>query len=272
MDYRGFDVIDVNHHLNEIDHHLATGARLRPEAGDTGRDGAAADLKTRLVIMDAQHVRGAVVIAGSGYLRPRGVADTMAVNDAVARYRDRAPDRFVAAVGHADPLYGPAGLEEVARCRDELRLAGISFQGMGFMTRPLIAKAGELGLVPFIRVGRPDETIWQVDSLARDFPGLTMVVLHVFNDVSQVGSLAGVAERHPSLYFDVSGSLSFETLGLPQLRPIGAHRFLYGTYTRSWPVQTRPSGELLADIACSDLPEDDKAAILGGNVKRILGL
>jgi predicted TIM-barrel fold metal-dependent hydrolase len=272
MEYRGFDVIDVNHHLNEVDHRLATSTRLRQEAEQCAGDGVASDLKTRLAIMDAQQVRGAVVIAGSGYLRPRGVADTMAVNDAVARYRDRAPDRFVAAVGHVDPLYGPAGLQEMTRCRDELGLTGISFQGMGFMTRPLIAKAGELGLVPFIRVGRPDETIWQVDSLARDFPGLTMVVLHVFNDVNQVGSLAEVAERRPSLYFDLSGSLSFETLGLPQLRPIGAHRFLYGTYTRSRPVQTRPSGELLADIAGCDLPEADKAGILGGNVKRILGL
>jgi predicted TIM-barrel fold metal-dependent hydrolase len=272
VEYQGFDVIDVNHHLNDVNHHLATDGYLHPESGGTQGNEASIELSTRLATMDAQQVRGAVVIAGSGYLRPRGVTDTMAVNDAVAAYRDREPERFVAAVGHVDPLYGPAGADEVTRCRDGLGLAGISFQGMGFMIRPLIARVGELELVPFIHVGRPNETIWQVDSLARDFPDLTMVVLHVFNDVSQLGSLAEVAERRPNLYFDLSGSTSFETLGLPQLRPIGAHRFLYGTYTHSWPVHTKPFGELLQDIVASDLSRDDKAAILAGNVKRILGL
>jgi uncharacterized protein len=272
VEYRGFDVIDVNHHLNDVNHHLAADAYLRPQNADSQRSEASVELSTRLAIMDAQQVRGAVVIAGSGYLRPRGVADTMAVNDAVAAYRDSEPERFVAAVGHVDPLYGPAGVDEVTRCRNELGLAGISFQGMGFMMRPLIARAGELGLVPFIHVGKPNETIWQVDSLARDFPDLTMIVLYVFNDISQLGSLAEVAERRPNLYFDLSGTTSFETLGLPQLRPIGAHRFLYGTYTYSWPVHTRPFGELLPDIVDSDLSRDDKTAILGGNVKRILGL
>jgi predicted TIM-barrel fold metal-dependent hydrolase len=272
VEYHGFDVIDVNHHLNDVNHHLVTDECLRPESGDTQESDASTELSTRLAIMDAQQVRGAVVIAGSGYLRPRGVIDTMTVNDAVAAYRDREPKRFVAAVGHVDPLYGPAGVDEVTRCRNELGLVGISFQGMGFMMRPLIAKVGELGLVPFIHVGRPNETIWQVDSLAEDFPDLTMVILYIFNDISQLGSLAAVAERRPNLYFDLSGSTSFETLGLPQLRPIGAHRFLYGTCTHSWPVHTKPFGELLPDIVDSDLSRDEKAAILSGNVKRILGL
>jgi predicted TIM-barrel fold metal-dependent hydrolase len=270
--YRGFDVIDVNHHLNDVNHHLNTDVYDDVTSAYAEGSNASMELNTRLATMDAQHVQGAVVIASSSYVRPRGLADTMAVNDAVAAYRDREPSRFVAAVGDVDPLYGPAGVSEVKRCRDELGLAGISLHGMGFIMRPLIEKVGKLGLVPFVHVGTPNETIWQVDSLAKDFPDLTMVVLYVFNSISQIGSLAEVAGRRPNLYFDLSGSISFETLGLPHLRTIGADRFLYGTYTHSWPLHTKPFGELLADIVDSDLSQVDKAAILSGNIKRILNL
>lgn len=272
MKYRGFDVIDVNHHLKDLDHHLNTDVYAYVANAYADGGNAAIELTTRLAAMNAQNVRGAVIIAGSGYVRPRGLADTMAVNDAVAAYRDQQPSRFVAAVGDVDPFYGTAGVGEVKRCSDELELAGISFHGMGFTMRPLIEKVGELGLVPFVHVGTPNETIWQVDSLAKDFPDLTMVVLYVFNAINQVGSLAEIAERRPNLYFDLSGSVSFETLGLPHLRAIGADRFLYGTYTQSWPLHTRPFGDLLPDIVDSDLSQADKAAILGGNIKRILNL
>ena len=272
MNYHGFDVIDVNHHLNDFDHHLNTDVYGYVADAYAERGNASMELNTRLAAMDAQHVRGAVMIAGSSYIRPNGIADTMAVNDAVAAYRDRQPGRFVAAVGDVDPLHGPAGVGEVKRCHDELGLVGISFRGMGFMMRPLIEKAGEMGLVPFVHVGTPNETIWQVDSLAKDFPDLTMVVLYVFNTISQVGSLAEIAERRPNLYFDLSGSVSFETLGLPHLRAIGADRFLYGTYTHSWPLHTKPLGKLLPDIVDSDLSQGDKTAILSGNIKRILNL
>lgn len=272
MKYRGFDVIDVNHHLNDVDHHLNTDVYAYVASAYADRSNAAAELSTRLAAMDAQRVQGAVMIAAAGYLRPYGLADTMAVNDAVAAYRDQQPDRFIAAVGDVDPLYGPAGVGEVKRCHDELGLVGISFRGMGFMMRPLIEKVGELGMVPFVHVGTPNETIWQVDSLAKDFPDLPMVVLYVFNSIGQIGSLAEIAERRPNLYFDLSGSISFETLGLPHLRAIGAERFLYGTYTHSWPIHTRAFGELLPDIVDSDLSQCDKAAVLSGNIKRILNL
>jgi predicted TIM-barrel fold metal-dependent hydrolase len=270
--YRGFDVIDVNHHVNDVNHHLNTDVYDYVASAYTEESNASMELNTRIAVMNAKHVQGAVVIAGSGYVRPRGLADTVTVNDAIAAYRDREPGRFVAAVGHVDPLYGPAGVGEVERCHKELGLAGISFQGMSFMMRPLIEKAGKLGLVPFVHIGTPNETIWQVDSLAKDFPDLEMVVLYVFNSISQIGSLAEIAGRRPNLYFDLSGSMSFESLGLPHLRAIGADRFLYGTYTHSWPLHTKPFGELLPDIVDSNLSHSDKAAILGGNVKRILNL
>jgi predicted TIM-barrel fold metal-dependent hydrolase len=227
--------------------------------------------------MDAQHVRGAVVIPIHGYLRPRGLADTASMNDAVAAYRDREPSRFVAAVGVIEPIHGQAGYGEITRCRDQLGFVGISTHGQvatnSLLMRQLIEKIGEARLVPFVHCfGTYNETIAQVDSLAKDFPDLTMLVLDVFHDPAQVSLLPEVAERHPNLYFDLSTSVNFEVTGLPQIRSVGADRFLYGTNMHSLPMHTKPFGTLLPSILDSDLTKDEKVAILSGNAKRILGL
>jgi len=267
-----FDIIDANHHFRDIDLNLNTGAYDFVTEAYEAPGHHERDCDVRLANLDAQGVAGAVLIAGGNYVRPHGVADSRGVNDAIARYRDAACGRIVAGIGHVDPLHGQYAVEEIGRCAGELGLRGIAFYGMGHMMRPLVRKAADLGLVPFIHVGTPTDTIWQVDSLAREFASLPIVVLHLFHAVNQVGSLAEIAERRPNLLFDLSGSISFETLGLPQLRRIGVHRFAYGTYTHSWPLHTRPFGELLPDIIGSDLPDEAKASILGGNIRRALSL
>jgi predicted TIM-barrel fold metal-dependent hydrolase len=267
-----FEIIDANHHFRDIDLHLNTDVYDFVSDAYGAPDHDERDRAVRLANMDAQGVAGAVLIAGAGYVRPRGVADSRVVNDGIAGCRDAARDRFVAGIGHVDPLHGNEAVDEIGRCAHELGLRGIAFYGMGHLMRALVRKTADLGLVPFIHVGTPADTIWQVDSLARDFPDLPIVVLHLFHAVNQIGSLAEVAERRPNLLFDLSGSISFETLGLPQLRRVGADRFVFGTCTHSWPLHSRPFGELLPDILACDLPEEDKAAILGGNIRRALSV
>ena len=277
MERHGFDVIDVHHHY-EAGYSVGDALDLGRKAGGAG--GADFELTTRLSTMDAEHVRGAIIIAGHTYLRPRGIADTIAVNDAVAAYRDQEPGRFVAAVGVVEPLYGEAGYGEARRCKEELGLAGISFhnafQGTPAdspLMLPLIERLGEAGLVPFLHAyGSQLETLYQVDSLARHFPDLPMVVLDAFHDINQIKALPDVAERRPNLYFDLALLVSFETLGLPVVRSVGADRFVYGTDQYSWPMSSKPYGSLLPGIVSSDLAEEDKAKILGGNIKGILGL
>jgi predicted TIM-barrel fold metal-dependent hydrolase len=277
VEKHGFDVIDVHHHY-EAGYGVGDALDLGRKGDDAGK--AEIELTTRLSTMDVEHVRGAIIIAGHTYLRPRGLADTAAVNDAVAAYRDQLPGRFVAAVGVVEPLYGEAGHSEVARCKEELGLAGISFhnafQGTPAdspLMLPLIEQIGESGLVPFVHAyGSQLETLHQVDSLAGHFPDLTMVVLDTFHDINQVKALPEVAERRPNLYFDLALLVNFETLGLPVVRSVGADRFVYGTDQYSWPMSTKPYGSLLPGIVSSDLADEDKARIFGGNIKGILGL
>jgi len=79
-------VIDVHQHV-----------RLMP--GSLGETLASPEieLKTRLVVMDRIGIDQAIVIPGHDYLRPNGLADTRAVNNAIAAYRRANPARFPAA-------------------------------------------------------------------------------------------------------------------------------------------------------------------------------
>ncbi|MGR7003449.1 amidohydrolase family protein [Yinghuangia aomiensis] len=116
-----YEILDCHHHVGDV--HGVLGLGPTP----TGSDPAADELAVRLATMDRNGVDRAIVIPGHGYLRPSGLADTRRINDAIAAYRDATPDRFPAAVGIVEPLYGPAGLDEVDRCAHELGLRGISF-------------------------------------------------------------------------------------------------------------------------------------------------
>ena len=278
MNGHGFDVIDMHHHFE-------TSTAISDMIGFARRTGATSvdnnvdlELSTRLAILDAEHVRGAVIIAGHTYLRPRGLSDTMEVNNAVAAYRNGTPDRFLAAVGVIEPLYGPAAYSEVTRCRDELGMCGISFhnayQGVPVDSPqmwPLIQKIGEAGLTPFIHaIGSPLETIWQVDSLAKHFPDLPIVVLDTFYDHNAVRALPDIAERRPNLTFDLALLVGFECLGLPVVRAVGADRFVYGTDQYSWPLMTKTYGSLLPSILDCDLSDAEKTAIFSGNIKHLL--
>jgi len=277
MNDRGFDLIDVHHHY-EAGYGVGEFLDVSDGRPDT-RTTTETDLRTRLSIMDADGVGAAVVIAGHTYLRPNGIADTRDVNDAVARYVALAPDRLIAGIGVVEPLYGRVGIAEVRRCRHELGLAGISFhnrfQGAPVdspLMTPILDAMGEEGLVPFVHAyGTPLENLTQVDSLAGRFPDVPMVVLDVFHDVNQIRALPEVARRRPNLSFDLSLLVNFETLGLPAVRAIGADRFLFGTDQYSWPLMSTPYGCLAAGIVASDLSDPEKAMILSGNARRLLG-
>jgi predicted TIM-barrel fold metal-dependent hydrolase len=281
----GFDVIDVHQHLS----HDSLGPRHRhlhvernivfegPREHHTDWETAAAvELRSRLAAMDDEHVEQAVIIPIHGYLRPHGIANSAEMNDAVAAYRDRLPSRFIAGVGVVEPIHGPAGYDEIIRCRDELAFIGISIHGQvptnSLLMRRLVGKIGDAGLMPFVHCyGSYTETIAQVDSLASDFIDMPMLVLDAFHDPSQVSLIPEIAARRPNLYFDLSTAVSFEMTGLPQVLAVGAHRFLYGTNMHSLPLNTKPLGALLASILESDLDRDEKAAILAGNAKRLFG-
>jgi predicted TIM-barrel fold metal-dependent hydrolase len=145
-----------------------------PLTGDRGAptEGAALEQEraARLQIMDAGGIRKAAVIPGHAYSRANGIADTRAVNDRIAAYRDARPDRFPVAIGLVEPIFEDACLPELDRRARELVLVGISFharfQGVS-MESPWVARyierIGELGMVPVLHAmtESADEALWK---------------------------------------------------------------------------------------------------------------
>jgi predicted TIM-barrel fold metal-dependent hydrolase len=137
------------------------------------------ELAQRLRVMDEGGVRQALVIPGHGYLRPSGLADTRRVNNEIAAYRDRTPDRFPVACGIVEPRDGPQGLAEIDRIAFELGLVAISFhtrfQGVSVDSQWVLRyleRMGEVGLLPVVHAmdDTPEESLWKLASIARAFP------------------------------------------------------------------------------------------------------
>lgn len=271
MNAEGFDVFDVHHHV---------GQAFDPLGGVIeGAPPIDVELRERVRIMDEGGVRQALVIPGHGYLRPDGLHDTRRVNDDIAAYRDRTPDRFPAACGIVEPLYGADGLAELDRAAGELGLRAISFhtrfQGVSTDHHWLlryVERIGELGMLPIIHAmdDTPEESLWKLASVARRFPGLTILALDPFSSYEATRQCSHVADVATNVVFDTSLSYNFDFIEEFAVR-FGAERVVFGTDLYSHPVGRRIS-HLLPQIVACDLPDDDKAAILGGNARRLLGL
>lgn len=237
------------------------------------------ELESRLAIMDEGGVQQAVVIPGHGYLRPEGIADTRRVNDGIAAYRDRAPECFPVAIGIVEPQHGAASLTEIARVHDELGLAGISFhtrfQGVSLDSqwiRAYVEQLGELGMVPIIHAmdETPEEALWKLAELARSFSDVPFLALDAFGSFESTRQCSFVAEIAPNIVFDTSLSYNFDFIE-EFARRFGAARVAFGTDLYSYPVGRRIS-HLLPQILDSELTDDEKTAILGGNARRLFGI
>ncbi len=270
-------VLDVHHHCGSVMDALGWEHAL----GDlTPEEWEQREWDTRARIMELNDVDQAIVIPSHAYLRPDGVVDTRRINDHIAEYRERDPQRFPAALGIVEPLYGARSLEEIDRLADEGRWRGISihtrFQGVTtdspWVSRYVGAMA-ERGLVPFVHAyaETTQESLWQIDQLAGAHPDVTMIVLDPFSGHEQTRQCFDVAERRPNLLFETALSYTFKFIEDFALR-FGAPRVVYGSDLYSYPLQVERS-HLLEQIRESTVLSDaDKAAILGGTARAVLGL
>ena len=277
----GFHIIDTHHHVGGVPSLMTTVGSSGPMKleADTSWFRDDAELAARLAIMDDNGVDQSVVIPTHEYLRPDGRTDTSAVNDAIAAYRDNRPDRFVAAVGIVEPLYGDASMDELERIRTDLGLVGVSFhtrfQGVStdspLVTR-LVVKAAEVGLVPFIHcyADSPDEAPWKILDAAAAVPDTTIVVLDGFSGFERTKEITRAAAEAPNLVFDTSLVFSFDFVEHFVAR-FGVERVVFGSDMYSVPLAYRRCYPLEQILVCR-LDEETKAAILSGNLRRILSL
>lgn len=269
-----FDVFDVHQHHGTVAHSAVAG-RAGPDDAGQWLD---SEVTARLATMDRLGIGRTLVLPGNSYLRPEGLRDTSAVNDAIVRYCAASPARFAAGAGVVEPLYGAAGLDEVRRVA-ELGLVGISyharFQGVAtddvWIQRHLELMPA-LGLVPFVHC-YADSTLEApvlVGNLARAHPDLTIVVLDGMSTYHHTLECIALAERHPNLVFD--SAMAFNASAITQfVHAAGADRLLFGSDIYSYPNTFVTSNTPAALRAGAGLDEQQLRAILGGNLARVLG-
>jgi uncharacterized protein len=273
----GYDVLDVHHHVGDA--FTALGGSLDPTGGMAPEEYERVELESRLAIMDDGGVQQAIVIPGHGYLRPEGIADTRRVNDAIAAYRDRCPERFPVALGIVEPQHGAALLDEIDRIDEELGLRGVSFhtrfQGVSLDSQWIARAVDRLesrGMIPVVHVmdETPEEALWKLAALARAHPDLPFLALDAFCSFEAARQCSFVAEVAPNVVFDTSLSYNFDAIESLASR-FSAERVVFGTDLYSHPVGRRIS-HLLGQIIACDLDEADKARILGGNARALFGV
>jgi predicted TIM-barrel fold metal-dependent hydrolase len=273
----GFDVFDVHHHVGRA--FDALGGELTDKEQLAAEEFARVELDSRLQIMDEGGVRQALVIPGHGYLRPNGLADTRRINDEIAAYRDRMPERFPAACGIVEPRDGPHAFAELERIRPELGLSAVSFhtrfQGVSMDSQWILSyveKMGELGLLPIIHAmdDTPEESLWKLASIARRFPEITILTLDAFGGFEATRQCFFVADVAPNIVFDTSLSYNADFI-VDFAKQFGVERVVFGTDLYSYPVGRRIS-HLLPQFIASDLTDEQKRALLGGNARRLLGV
>jgi predicted TIM-barrel fold metal-dependent hydrolase len=279
MTVQDISVIDCHHHVGSIAA-VAAGDATADEDAPAFQD---AELRVRLDTMGELGVDQAVLIPGHGYLRPNGNADTIAVNDRIAAYRDCNPDRFPAALGVVEPLHGKESIRELHRVEDELGLAGVSFharfQGVATNSGLVLTLAREmaaLGLVPFVHAADAsrDEDWWKVQDFADAIPEVPVVALDAFTTSEKSWEALRVARQTPNLYFDTSVSSGLHFV-LPVLNEVGPERIIFGTdqYSAITPPGPSSRRNIIDQLAATDrVGIEAKRAILGGNVRRLLNL
>jgi predicted TIM-barrel fold metal-dependent hydrolase len=281
---RAFDIFDCHQHMGSTGdaHGTVIPGQVR------GARIVAEELETRLRLMDERGVRQALAIPGHNYDRADGIAATRRENDGIAAYRDHRPDRFPVAAGVVEPLDEAAAMAELDRIADELGLRAVSFhteyQGVTidspWVVR-LVERMGELGLVPFVHASNVDlhEALWRMAKLARAFPDLTLVAVEPFFTHEGLAMGSFVADVAPNVVFETASCFDTDML-FDLVADVGAQRFVYGSQHYSQVcapgherAHTRRSTAVLRDILETPrLGDDDKARILGGNARRILGV
>ena len=140
---------------------------------------------------------------------------------------------------------------------------------------PLYAKAQELGIPALVHTGSSAFRGARIkygdplhlDDVAIDFPGLNLLMAHGGRPFWYQQAF-WMARRHPNVYLEISGLPAKKLLEyFPRLEEI-ADKVVYGS---DWPGNPylRRNIEAIEDLPLS---EETKAAVLGGNAARLLGL
>lgn len=269
---KAVEVLDAHQHLGIIEDFTKARVRESPE------DPEEVERRTRVEAMDRSGIHRAIIGPSYQYLMPNGIADTRRLNDRIAAFRDRMPERFPFAIGAIEPRQGEAALEEVRRLKRELKMVGAMFhnrlQGC-YVDSPwmkrCVREMADAGLVPFVHShhGSLLESPWRCERLAQEFPATTFVILDGLAGYEETELFYDIVQRRENLVFDTGMWSGGSTKINAAAKVMGAHRLVFGSGLYSYPMGFRRT-QVVETVLESSLTEAEKAQVLAGNLYGIL--
>jgi len=209
-----------------------------------------------------------------GFYDPSDLEKVTRHNDEVQTVVERWPDRFVGFC-YLNPCYLPQSLEEIER-----RIVGGPFRGIKLLIDmfcdqpnldPIADRAAELGAPILQHTWIKQTGNYPLESeprhlvaLARRHPDTTFLMGHTGGNW-ELG-IRTIIDT-PNILADICGG--DPELGYVEMavRLLGADRVCYGS-----DALARSLASQIAKVRGADISEDDRAKILGGNMRRVLEL
>ena len=215
------------------------------------------------------------------WLRPPYRREIDEANAYVHRAMKAHPDRILG-FGWADPNLGLEKAKQTARrCIEEYGFYGVKLNGAqnSFfidepnLSLPVIEEIARTGKLLAFHVGAdaPEHTHpFRVAKIARMYPELTILCVHMggvgHHDLSE--AMIEFAQECPNLH--LIGSSVREIPVLKAIRELGPERVSFGSDTPFALMHVRLA--MYRALLEDDFTDEQRAAILGGNIARLLGL
>jgi len=158
--------------------------------------------------------------------------DNKIVEDAVKKY----PDRIIGQVWE-DPNLGQAAVDDMRHHIKDLGFKSLKLHPLinGFVANapivyPFMEEARSLNIPVFFHTGHPPYSLpWAVGELARDFPDVRIVMIHMgHGHAVYIQSAVELAKKLPNIYLETSG-MPMHTKIKEVFDTIGEDRVMYGS-------------------------------------------
>ena len=197
----------------------------------------------------------------------KGVADFVEGNREVARRVEQYKGRFLGACV-VNPLFIDEALREMEDCRKKYGMVWVGelcnytvpYQYTIKEFEMLVEQAVKLNMVLDVHTN-----LREMEYIIEKFPQATIVFPH-FGDQEVIFRRIDLIAKHPNCYADIAGS-GHERVGMLEhaVETIGVDRVLFGS-----DFSINDPGEVIARVENSFITEEQKQAVLSGNLERLL--